>query len=87
MFVMIATSGAAIFDNAAVRLIAGLGRLGRVPTARAGMDRITLKLSYGEPATLAEAKRMAESTAEERLANERRNRLIVSQAKELVARR
>jgi TonB family protein len=81
------TSGQAIFDNAAVRLVAGLGKLGPVPASRGAIDRVTLKLSYGEPATLAEAKRMAKATAEERVANERRNRLIVSQAKELAARR
>ena len=81
------TSGQAIFDNAAIRLVAGLGKLGPVPASRDSIDRVTLKLSYGEPATLAEAKRMVKATAEERIANERRNRLIVSQAKELAARR
>lgn len=81
------SSGEAMFDNAAVRLVAGLGKLGPVPANRDGVERITLKLSYGEPATPAAAKQIASATAAERLANERRNRLIVSQAKELAARR
>lgn len=80
------SSGAAIFDNAAVRLVAGLGKLGPVPANRGAVDRVTLKLSYGEPASLSEAKRIAQSTADERLANERRNRLVVSHAKELAER-
>lgn len=81
------SSGVAIFDNAAVRLVAGLGKLGSVPASRGGVDRVTLKLSYGDPASLAEAKRIAKVAAGERLANERRNRMIVSRAKELAVRR
>ena len=81
------SSGEAMFDTAAVRLVAGLGKLGPVPASRGAVERVTLKLSYGEPATLAEAKRLAKATAEERAANERRNRLIASEARELAARR
>jgi TonB family protein len=75
------SSGTAIFDNAAIRLVAGLGKLGPVPAANEKVDRITLKLSYGEPARLADTKRMAQSASKERTANERRNRVIVSNAK------
>jgi TonB family protein len=81
------SSGEAIFDNAAIRLVARLGKLGPVPASRVRVDRVTIKLSYGEPAALAEAKRMAKATADERVANERRNRRMVSQAQEKVARR
>jgi len=81
------SSGRAIFDTAAVRLVAGLGKLGPVPASRGAVDQVTLKLSYGDPATLAEAKQVARTTADERAANERRNRLIVSEARELASRR
>jgi TonB family protein len=83
---IVRSSGQAIFDTAAVRLVSGLGRLGPVPADR-GVDRVTLKLSYGEGSSLAEDKRLAKGDAEERASNERRNRLIVAQPAKLADRR
>jgi TonB family protein len=80
---VIRSSGHAIFDSAAVRLVARLGRLGAVPSANAVAESITLKLSYGEGSSLAEDKRLARQDSDERMANERRNRLIVSRAERL----
>ena len=81
------SSGEATFDNAAVRLVAGLGKLGPIPGANGRVERIILKLSYGDPASLDDARRDTSLMAQERLANERRNRLLVSKAKNLVAER
>lgn len=80
------SSGEAAFDAAAVRLVAGLGRLGPVP-AEGNVKEVNLKLSYGEPARVAETKSLAKADGEERAANERRNRLIVSRAERLAERR
>lgn len=71
------SSGEAAFDAAAVRLVSKLGRLGPVPS-KAGIEEVTLKLSYGEPTY-----DVTRVDREERVANERRNRLIVSSATRL----
>lgn len=81
------SSGHAIFDSAAVRLVADLGRLGAVPSPNGRVETVTLKLSYGEGSSLAEDKRLAREDARERTANDRRNRLIVSRADRLADKR
>lgn len=71
------SSGEAAFDAAAVRLVSRLGRLGPVP-ADGNVQAIELKLSYGEAPTSLDRTRMARSDQDERLSNERRNRLLIS---------
>jgi len=71
------SSGEAAFDAAAVRLVSRLGRLGAVP-AEGQVNEIELKLSYGEPSRSGQGQKLSKADREERLANERRNRLIVS---------
>ena len=74
-------SGEALFDQAALRLVSHLGRIGQVPSAYGRVDRVVLKLSYGDPSLTAAASiRLAKRDAEERLANEQRNRALVSLA-------
>jgi TonB family protein len=80
---IVRTSGHAIFDAAAVRLVTRIGKLGPVPSATAPLETITIKLSYGEGSTLAEDKRLARADAEERMTNDRRNRTIVARAERL----
>lgn len=84
---IVRSSGHAIFDTAAVQLVAKLGPLGPVPSANAGVETVTLKLSYGGGASFEDDKRLAKQDAEERMANERRNRTIVSRAELLAAKR
>lgn len=81
------SSGHALFDSAAVRLVSRLGRLGPVPSANGAIERVVLKLSYGKPQSFAERRRLAKMDAEERAANERRNRLMVSTATRLADKR
>lgn len=77
------SSGHAIFDEAAARLVSGLGRIGPVPSDRP-IDEIVLKLSYGDPSpTVAESKRLARLDAQERLANDERNRSAISAGTEV----
>lgn len=80
------SSGEAAFDAAAVRLVSRLGRLGSVP-ANGNVREINLKLSYGEPGRLGDGRRLVKADGEERAANERRNRLIVSRAERLAEKR
>ncbi len=84
---IVRSSGQAIFDTAAVGLVARLGRLGPVPSANGHVETVTLKLSYGEGSSLAEDKRLAMEDAGERSSNDRRNRLIVSKAERLAGKR
>lgn len=71
------SSGNPTFDRAALRLVSHLGRLGDVP----GVHGIVLKLSYGDgAATVAEAMQVARADRQEQLANERRDRDLVSGA-------
>lgn len=74
------SSGQPIFDRAALRLVHGLGRLGPIPSATGGIDRVAVKLSYGDARNLADGKRLAKADLDERIANERRNRMIVTSA-------
>jgi TonB family protein len=73
------SSGEPIFDRAAVRLVSDLGKIGQVPSDAPAIDKVTLKLSYGEPCErIRDCGRLAEADARERLANEAHNRSIVS---------
>ena len=74
---IVRSSGEAAFDSAAVRLVAKLGRLGPIPSANGAVETVTLKLSYGD----------GPDGSRERIANERRNRTIVSRAERLADRR
>jgi TonB family protein len=75
------SSGNAMFDRAAVSLISRLGRLGAIPSADGTLARVVLKLSYGDGAqTVSEAVQVARADRQEQLANERRNRALVSVA-------
>ncbi len=80
------SSGHAIFDRAATRLVSYLGWLGPVPSTKGNIDRVTLKLSYGDPPTVAESERVAKADTAERLTNERRDLEIVSNTTELAER-
>ena len=73
------SSGNAIFDQAAVELVSRLGRLGPVPAAGRSMSEIVLKISYGDPAkTTAGSMQLVRADCQEQLANERRDRALVS---------
>lgn len=80
------SSGEAAFDAAAVQLVSSLGRLGPVPS-EGRVQEINLKLSYGDPVRSSEGRKLAQADNEERAANERRNRLIVSRAQRMAERR
>jgi TonB family protein len=72
-------SGEPIFDQAAIDLVARLGRIGKVPSADGSVREIILKLSYGDPSTTAaQSMRLAKADRQEQLANERRDRAIIS---------
>ena len=58
-----------------------LGRLGQIPKD-GNVQEVQLKLSYGEA-----SKALVKADREERVANERRNRLIVSSATQVAERR
>lgn len=73
------SSGYEIFDRAAVQLVSHLGRLGAVPSADRSVDEIFIKLSYGDGAsTAAGAVQVAKADRQEQLANEQRDRALVS---------
>lgn len=73
------SSGNAIFDQAALRLVSRLGRLGSVPTSGRPINEVILKLSFGDPAvTAADFARLARADRQEQFANEQRNREMVS---------
>ena len=73
------SSGYEIFDRAAVQLVSRLGRLGAVPSADRRVGDIVLKLSYGDgTSTAAGAVRVAEADRQEQLANQQRDRALVS---------
>ena len=73
------SSGLAIFDQAAVYLVSHLGRVGPIPSASGKLDRVILKISYGEGArTMSEAIQVATRDRQEQLVNERRDRALVS---------
>lgn len=73
------SSGYPVFDEAAVRLVSRLGKLGPVPSVSERAAEIVLKISYGDPsATTADSVQMAKTDWQEQLANERRDRLLVS---------
>jgi TonB family protein len=73
------SSGNPIFDQAAVRLVSHLGRLGPIPTADPQVGDIVLKLSYGDPSSTAvQSMQLGMADHREQLANERRDRAIIS---------
>lgn len=73
------SSGEPAFDRAAVRLVSDLGRLGPVPSSNGTVAAVTLKLSYGEPcARVRDCARLERKDAEDRQANDARNRFVVS---------
>ena len=73
------TSGEPIFDRAAVDLVSRIGRIGNAPGADGSVREIVLKLSYGDPSTTTpQSMRLAETDRQERIANERRDRAIIS---------
>ena len=75
------SSGNAIFDRAAVQLVSNLGRIGAIPSAHGDMDRVVLKLSYGDGAkTVSEAMQVANADRQEQRANEVRDRALMSSA-------
>lgn len=82
------SSGYDIFDRTAVRLVSRLGRLGTVPSANGGVDEIVLKLSYGDGAsTAAGAIHVAKADRQEQLANEQRDRSLVTNLTRVAERR
>jgi TonB family protein len=81
------SSGRPVFDRAAVELVSRLGQLGPVPTSDGKVPEVVLKLSYGDPsATVAQSLQLARADNEERLANERRAKALISGATEVAQR-
>lgn len=75
------SSGNPIFDQAAIRLVSQLGRLGPVPTADPQVGDIVLKLSYGDlSSTAVESIQLGMADHREQLANQRRDRAVVSRS-------
>ena len=73
------SSGNAIFDTAALRVVSRLGRLGPVPTAAGQVGDIVLKLSYGDGAvTAAQSMQVARADRQEQRDNETRDLRLVS---------
>jgi len=73
------SSGNPIFDQAAIRLVSHLGRLGPIPTADPQVGDIVLKLSYGDPSSTAvQSIQLGIADHREQLANDRRDRAIIS---------
>lgn len=73
------SSGEPVFDQAAIRLVSNLGRIDPVPSATRALNRVALKLSYGEPCSrVRDCSELARTDLRERLANDARNRSIVS---------
>lgn len=75
------SSGNAILDRAAIDLVSRLGRVGAIPSATRNMNQVILKLSYGDGAqTASEAIQVGKNDRKEQLANERRDRALISTA-------
>ena len=73
------SSGNSIFDKAAVGLVSRLGRIGPVPSVNPELNRIVVKLSYGDPTvTDAAWTRLARRDREEQLSNQHRNVSLIS---------
>ena len=76
------SSGNAVLDRAAINLVSHLGRVGVIPSAGGNFDQVVLKLSYGDGAkTVFEAIQIAKSDRNEQIANERRDREVISGAR------
>lgn len=82
------SSGYEIFDRAALQLVSQLGHLGPVPSAAGRVGEIVIKLSYGDGAsTAAGAIQVAKSDRHEQLANQKRDRALVSNPTQVAERR
>ena len=72
------SSGNAIFDRAAQRVVRLLGPIGPVPSM-AGTDHgVVVKLSYGQPASQGAERRLANALEAERKSYDRRNLQLVA---------
>ncbi len=72
------SSGNPALDEAALRLVSELGRIGPVPSAGSDVDEVILKLSYGDPSRAPAASiEVARADRGEQLANECRKLTLV----------
>ena len=79
------SSGVAMYDRAAKRVVRLLGRIGPVPTLSGRRHDVQLKLSYGVPADPDAERRLASTLDAERAAMATRNLAILTGAPNALA--